>query len=233
MDTRAPELEEGLPILPVGTRVGPWRVCGLRGRGSFGTVYRAVEEGRARAGPVALKLATYPGDARFEREVELLSRIRHSSVPRLLDSGMWLSPSGGRHPYVVMEWVEGEPLYLWAARRNPSSRQMLALLAQAAGALQAIHEVSGVHRDVKGDNMLVRPADGRLFLTDLGAGIFAGATRLTPWHTALGTPEYLSLELWLSLRERPPHATASRPISSARRRTSTGRGPSARRRGSR
>ncbi|HEX8697869.1 MAG TPA: serine/threonine-protein kinase [Myxococcaceae bacterium] len=185
-------------------------MCGIRGRGSFGTVYRAMEEARTQAGPVALKLANFPGDARFEREVELLSRIRHPSVPRLLDSGMWRSPWEGSHPYVVMEWVEGEPLYRWAARRNPSSRQVLALLAQAAGALQAIHEVSGVHRDVKGDNMLVRPADGRLFLTDLGAGIFAGATRQTPWNMGTGTPEYRSLELWQSLRQRPPDATASR-----------------------
>ncbi len=114
--------------------------------------------------------------------MELLSRIRHPSVPRLLDAGVWHSPVGGAHPFVVMEWVEGEPLYVWAARRNPSSRQVLAVLAQAAGALQATHEVSGVHRDVKGDNMLVRPSDGRLFLTDFGAGHYAGTPRLTPAH---------------------------------------------------
>jgi hypothetical protein len=210
MDIPALDLEEGLPVLPVETRVGAWRVCGVRGRGSFGTVYRAVDQGRTQANPVALKLANYPGDERFEREVELLSRIRHPSVPRLLDSGMWRSPLGSSHPYVVMEWVEGEPLYRWAARRNPSSRQVVALLAQAAGALQAIHEVSGVHRDVKGDNMLVRPSDGRLFLTDLGAGIFAGATRLTPWHMETGTTEYRSLEQWLSRQERPPDNNASR-----------------------
>jgi hypothetical protein len=159
---------------------------------------------------VALKLAIYSADARFEREVELLSRIRHPSVPRLLDAGVWQSPSGGAHPFVVMEWVEGEPLYTWAARRNPSSRQVLALLAQAAGALQAIHEVSAVHRDVKGDNMLVRPWDGQLFLTDLGAGYFAGAGRLTPPHFLPGTPEYRSPELWESTRYTGTKATSSR-----------------------
>jgi hypothetical protein len=145
---------------------------------------------------VALKLAIHPGDARFEREMELLSRIRCPGVPRLLDAGLWRSPLGNAHPFVVMEWVEGEPLYRWAARRSPSSRQMLALLAQAARALQATHEVSGVHRDVKGDNMLVRLADGRLFVTDFGAGYLAGAARLTPWHLVPGTPEYRSPQLW-------------------------------------
>jgi hypothetical protein len=103
-----------------------------------------------------------------------------------------------------MEWVEGEPLYVWAARRNPSSRQVLALLAQAARALQAIHEVSGVHRDVKGDNMLVRAVNGRLFLTDLGAGYVAGAARLTPWNSVPGTREYHSGQLWESLRNAAP-----------------------------
>jgi hypothetical protein len=208
MDT--PVLEVGPTALPLGTRVGSWRVYGIRGQGTYGTVYSAVSQLSEHSGPVALKLAVYPGDPRFEREVELLSRIRHPSVPRLLDSGLWRAPAGGAHPFVVMEWVEGEPLYVWAARRNPSSRQVLALLAQATGALQATHEVSGVHRDVKGDNMLVRPGDGRLFLTDFGAGYFAGATRLTPLHMVPGTPDYRSPELWDSARRAGPNATSPR-----------------------
>jgi hypothetical protein len=209
MDTRVSALDVGPTALQQGTKVGGWRVRGICGRGTYGTVYRAVTEGSTQAEPVALKLAIYPGDARFEREVELLSRIRHPSVPRLLDAGLWRSPEGASHPFVVMEWVEGEPLYAWAARRNPCSRQVLALLAQAAGALQATHEVSGVHRDVKGDNMLVRASDGRLFLTDLGMGYFAGAARLTPPHGVPGTPEYRSPELWQYAQRVSPGATAS------------------------
>jgi len=208
MNTPVTASEVAPTALPLGTSVGAWRVCGLRGQGTFGAVYRAVAAGSTQERPVALKLAVYPGDARFEREVELLSRIRHPSVPRLLDAGVWRSPQGGTHPFVVMEWVEGEPLYVWAARRNPSSRQVLALMAQAAGALQATHEVSAMHRDVKGDNMLVRPADGRLFLTDVGAGYFAGAARLTPPHTVPGTPEYRSPRLWQSVQRDDPDATA-------------------------
>jgi serine/threonine protein kinase len=209
MDTPSPALELGPTALPLGTKVGAWRVYGVCGQGAYGTVYRAMPEGLALTGPVALKLAVYPGDARFEREVELLSRIRHPSVPRLLDSGLWPSPSGGSHPFVVMEWVEGEPLYTWVARRNPCSREVLALLAQAAGALQATHEVSGVHRDVKGDNMLVRASDGRLFLTDLGSGYFARAARLTPVNSLPGTPAYRSPGLWEYARWGKPGATAA------------------------
>jgi serine/threonine protein kinase len=204
-----PEPDLGPTTLPRGTKVGAWSVRGIRGRGSYGTVYRAVSQEHEHAGSVALKLAVNPGDTRFGREVELLSRIRHPSVPRLLDSGVWRPPWGGEHPFIIMEWVEGEPLYTWAARRNPSSRQVLVLLAQAAGALQATHEVNSVHRDVKGDNMLVRPSDGRLFLTDFGAGFFSGAARLTPPYFLPGTPEYRSPELWESTRYTGTQATSS------------------------
>jgi hypothetical protein len=193
-----PELEP--TALPLGTQVGNWWVSGFRGRGTYGAVYRAVSVLSGPARPVALKLAIHPGDPRFAREAELLSRIRCPGVPRLLDAGQWRSPEGKAHPFLVMEWVEGEPLYRWAARRNPSSLQVLEVLAQAARALQATHEVSGVHRDVKGDNMLVSPVDGRLFLTDFGAGFLAGTARLTPSHLQPGTPEYRSLQLWEHLQ---------------------------------
>jgi serine/threonine protein kinase len=208
MDTPKLVLEESPTALPPGTQVGSWRVSGIRGRGTYGTVYVAESQAREPAGPVALKLAVYPGDPRFEREAELLSRIRHPSVPQLFDAGLWRSPAGRAHPFVVMEWVEGVPLYEWAARSNPSSRQVLGLLGQAARALQATHEVSGVHRDVKGDNVLVRPWDGRLFLTDFGSGHFTGVARLTPLPMLPGTPAYRSPQVWQCLLRAGPDATS-------------------------
>jgi serine/threonine protein kinase len=209
MDRPTVELELDATALPHGTEVGAWRVYGIQGCGAYGTVYRAVRKDGAPAGLAALKLAVHPGDPRFEREVALLSRVHHPSVPRLLDSGLWRDPAGRSHPFVVMEWVEGVPLYEWASRRNPSSRQVLALLAQAAGALQATHAVGGVHRDVKGDNMLVRPSDGRLFLMDFGTGYLAGASRLTPVHMLPGTPSYRSPQVWDCVRPEDPNATSS------------------------
>ncbi|MDY7226650.1 serine/threonine protein kinase [Hyalangium rubrum] len=199
--------ETGPEALPRGTRLGRWQVVSLRGRGTYGAVYRAVREGQAEAESVALKLSLYPRDPRFAREAELLSRIHHPSVPSLLDAGVWRHPSGRAHPFLVMEWVEGGPLYAWAARRNPSSRQVLRLLAQAARALQATHTVSGVHRDVKGDNTLVRSADGCLFLTDFGAGHYSGAVRLTPLPMLPGTPAYRSPEAWEYLQRLGPSST--------------------------
>ncbi|HEX8701621.1 MAG TPA: serine/threonine protein kinase, partial [Myxococcaceae bacterium] len=97
-----------------GTQVGSWRVVKRSAQGSYGAIYLAepVSQEGARAG--ALKLALHAGDERFEREVELLSRIRHPNVPRLLESGAWTAPEGTSFPYLVMEWVEGVPLYEWA-----------------------------------------------------------------------------------------------------------------------
>nr|WP_307734743.1 serine/threonine-protein kinase [Pyxidicoccus parkwaysis] len=165
--------------------------------GAYGAVYRAFGEF---AGPVALKLALNPGDERFAREVELLSRIRHPSVPRLVDHGIWQPRVGPSFPYLAMALIEGVPLYDWAREYVPSSRQVLRLLASLARALEATHAAGGVHRDVKGDNMLVREADGRVFLTDFGAGHYAGAARLTWSVFPPGTPAYRSPEAWRSVQ---------------------------------
>jgi serine/threonine protein kinase len=96
-----------------------------------------------------------------------------------------------------MEWVDGVPLYDWARLYRPTSQQMLRLLAQLALALQYLHAQDVVHRDVKGDNTLVRRSDSRLFLTDLGSGIYPGADTLTPPPLPPGTPAYRSPEAWL------------------------------------
>ena len=206
-------LQEVDPIcLPVGLRVGPWRVKSWRGRGAYGTLYCVEREGREAEGEFALKLAISPGDERFGREAELLSRITSPHVPRFQEQGVWEHPAGA-FPYVVMEWVEGEALYEWAARRNPTSRQVLRLLAQVARALEATHAAEGVHRDVKGSNVLVRPADGRAFLTDFGAGHYRGAATLTSRLLPPGTLAYCSPEAWAFVNAFLRHPTAHYPAS--------------------
>ncbi|MBZ4423387.1 serine/threonine protein kinase, partial [Myxococcus sp. RHST-1-4] len=170
-----------------------------RGRGAYGAVYRAVGA-EAPRGAVALKLALHPRDERFAREVELLSRIRHPNVPRLVEHGDWQQSGGPSYPYLTMELVDGASLYDWALERVPTSRQVLHVLASLAGALAATHAAGGVHRDVKGDNVLVGEEDGRVFLTDFGSGHFIGAATLTQPPFPPGTPPYRSPEAWRSVR---------------------------------
>ncbi|HYI00782.1 serine/threonine-protein kinase [Hyalangium sp.] len=184
-------------ILSPGTEVGAWRIEGWAGRGVYGAVYRAVPLQDEQASLVALKLALLPEDPRFPREVELLSRLDDPSIPRLLDHGSWPSPSGTRHPFLVMQWVDGVPLYDGARRHPPSPAQVRRWLAQLAHALAALHAQGLVHRDVKGDNVLVRRSDGRAMLMDFGSGIYPGAATLTPPMWFPGTPAYRSPESWL------------------------------------
>ncbi|HEX8702993.1 MAG TPA: protein kinase, partial [Myxococcaceae bacterium] len=190
----SPELD---PVhLPPGTKVGPWRVVSRSAQGTYGTVYRAVSSGQDEPVPVALKLALHPEDPRFSREAAVLSRLDHPSIPLVLDHGRWRHSSGVPYPYLTMAWIEGTPLYDWARQHNPTSLQVLRLLAHLARALQAVHKASAVHRDVKGDNVLVRHEDTRAVLTDFGSSNHRGAFRLT-WKTQPpGTPAYRSPEAW-------------------------------------
>ncbi|MBN1208812.1 MAG: serine/threonine protein kinase, partial [Myxococcaceae bacterium] len=179
--------------LPPGTVIGSWRVVSRCGEGSYGIVYQVEKVKQPEAGPFALKLAQYPMDPRFEREVELLWRGRHAHVPRLHDYGRWTHPDGVSFPYLVMDWIEGVPLYVWAARRRLSSRQVPRVLAQLARALEALHGESGVHRDVKGGNILVTE-EAQAFLTDYGSGLYPEARELTREPVPPGTPQYWSPE---------------------------------------
>jgi len=198
--------------VPVGTKLGEWRVVSWAGRGTYGTVYRVERRGHEKQGPYALKLAVHSRDERFERERELLSRLNHPNVPRLEDHGVWQHPSGA-YPYLVMQWVAGLPLYEWAAQRNPTSRQVLRLLAQVARAVEATSNADGLHRDVKGDNVLVRLYDERAFLTDFGAGVYRGAATLTTQILPPGTPNYRSPEAWTYQRIFARHPSAHYPAS--------------------
>jgi serine/threonine protein kinase len=191
---RLPPLAPHPAMLPTGTVVGNWRVEGWAGRGVYGTVYRAVPLHAGHASPVALKLALHPEDPRFAREVHLLSLFDHPSIPRLWDHGAWQGPGGRLHPFLVMQWVDGVPLYEHARLQPPSALQVLRWLSQLADALAALEAQQVVHRDVKGGNVLVRRSDGRAMLMDFGTGISPGAVTLTPPLYFPGTPAYRSPE---------------------------------------
>jgi serine/threonine protein kinase len=193
--TSAPTLHPAR--LPPGTVVGPWLVVGWSGCGVYGAVYQAVPAGAEHAMPVALKLALHPADPRFAREVGVLSRLSHPHVPHLLGHGEWQAPGGPLYPFVAMEWVDGVPLYDWARLHPASCQQVLQWLAQLASALAALHAQGCVHRDLKGDNILVRRADSGAVLTDFGTGIYPGATTLTPPMGFPGTQAYRSPESWM------------------------------------
>ncbi|HLL03306.1 MAG TPA: protein kinase [Myxococcaceae bacterium] len=175
--------------------MGNWRVEAFQGQGTYGAVYRAVPVGQESAGPVAIKMSVNPWDARFIREAELLSRLSHPGIPRLLGRGVLRhAVSGAEHPWLAMEWVEGTPLYSWAEQHAPSYPEVCRVLAQLARTLEAVHAAGAVHRDVKGANVLVRLSDRFPVLIDLGSGHIQGAQRLTWQSLPPGTFEYQSVQ---------------------------------------
>jgi serine/threonine protein kinase len=129
--------------------------------------------------------------------VALLALVQHPSVPRLLAQGFYKHPSGTTHPFLVMQWVQGPSLYDWARQHSATSRQVLRALSQLARALHATHSASALHRDVKGDNVLVRRSDSRAMLMDFGAGHYQAAARVTWQPLPMGTPAYRSPEAGL------------------------------------
>jgi serine/threonine protein kinase len=140
----------------IGDTLGPWVIQGRLDGGSYGVVYRAQRAGHPALGDFALKLARGPKDPRFEREAELLRRCPHPNIPKYEDEGLWTAPSGSRYPYLVMEWIEGLPLYDWARERVSTSREVLQVVAQLAAALAQAHAAGCVHRDVNVRQRLFR-----------------------------------------------------------------------------
>jgi len=176
-----------------GDVVGCWRIEGYAGRGSYGLVFRARRAGAPHSPPVALKMAAFAHDLRFLREGEVLSRFRHPSIPLLLARDWWITGPHAAYPYLVLEWIQGRPMYEWARVHRPTARQVLHALGQVAGALSVLHQGECLHRDVKGDNILV-DRGGRAVLMDYGSCTWAGAPPLTETLMPPNTPEYRSPE---------------------------------------
>src|SRR3954467_2887575 len=161
--------------------------------GGMGDVWRGTDEVLGRTVAVKVLLAALleePGFAeRFRGEARTMATINHPGVVDVYDYG-----NENGTAFLIMEYIEGDALSRTLARvgRLTPGRTM-ALIAQAADALQAAHEKGIVHRDVKPGNLLVRP-NGTLVLTDFGIARSAMVGQLTQAGSVLGTASYISPE---------------------------------------
>lgn len=182
-------------VLAPGAQVMGYTVERQLGQGGFGTVYLARCEGQ----PCALKLLHVPRvGGRVEREVSILLRLEHPNVVGILGHGSW-PVAKPAFAVILMEYVDGRRLDVWAEEENPSARQVARVVLDVARALAVSHEAGVLHRDVKEANVMVRASDGLAKLVDFGIGNYEGAPGLTQDILPPGTPEYRSPEAWTFL----------------------------------
>ena len=182
----------------VGRLVGPYRVVREIGRGGMGAVYLAERADGQYELRVALKVIKRGMDteqvlARFRAERQILASLDHPNIARLLDGG---STEQGV-PFFAMEYIEGEPIDVWAERRALTVDERLRLFLQVCGAVSYAHQHLVVHRDIKPLNILVT-ADGAPKLLDFGIAkvLHEDAEEATSTVTGMRllTPEYASPE---------------------------------------
>jgi serine/threonine-protein kinase len=177
---------------------GKYRIESVLGRGGMSVVYGAAHLRLPRR--VAIKvlhshLDDLPAYARFRREAELLSELRHPNIVAAHD----FDEVDG-HPYLVMECLEGQDLArLLARRKRLEVGEALVITRQISDALTAAHSRRVIHRDLKPQNVFLCTAvPGELPLVkllDFGVSKLLGAPNaLTHSLTTIGTPSYMSPE---------------------------------------
>jgi eukaryotic-like serine/threonine-protein kinase len=193
----------------IGRVIGSYRIESCIGHGGMGTVYRAVRDDDAFRKTVALKLVrggrhSEYFERRFLLERKILAGLQHPNIATVLDGGT----TDGGQPYLVMEYVQGQPITeYFAARAVPGLRglayvsansERVALFRIVCAAVQYAHQNLVIHRDIKPANVLV-DRHGVPKLVDFGIaklltpGSEADAAPVATIVPAM-TPEYASPE---------------------------------------
>ncbi|QOJ14067.1 MAG: serine/threonine protein kinase [Planctomycetia bacterium] len=166
-------------------------------RGGQGVVYRALQRSTNRA--VAIKvlregpLATPAERARFEREGHILGRIRHPAIVTVHDSG-----HAAGHYYLVMDYIEGQPLDVHVASSGRRIRATLHLFLRICEAVSAAHLRGVMHRDLKPSNILV-DAEGAPHVLDFGLAKLADSVTPGEDHSdATLTGQFIGSLPWSS-----------------------------------
>ena len=203
----APRIERGPQELARGERVGEWVINRTIGGGGFGTVYEVRHVRTERLAALKLLHAHFVTSAemlaRFDREIEVLRRMRHPNVVQLLEAGF----SHDQRPYLCTEMLVGDELSKLIARSGRLSPmhafEVFEALCEAVG---AAHDIGVIHRDIKASNVVVCPTDGtsigRVVLLDFGIAKLSDALapELTASRQSLGTPSCMAPEQIHGLR---------------------------------
>ncbi|MGW4051023.1 protein kinase domain-containing protein [Streptomyces sp. NPDC004779] len=182
---------------------GRYQLRDLLGEGGMASVYLAYDSALDRQ--VAIKtLHTELGREasfreRFRREAQAVAKLSHTNIVSVFDTGED-TLDGGLMPYIVMEYVEGQPLgsALAADVRQYGAMpadKALKVTADVLAALEVSHEMGLVHRDIKPGNVMMTKR-GVVKVMDFGIAraMQSGVTSMTQTGMVVGTPQYLSPE---------------------------------------
>lgn len=187
------------PVLPPGTRMGPYEIVGLLGVGGMGEVFRARDPRLGR--DVAIKVL--PGalmrDAeatqRFEREARAVAALSHPNILAIHDFG-----TQDGHAYAVMELLVGETLQARLADGPLGWKKAATIAAAIADGLAAAHAAGIIHRDLKPANLFLT-ADNRVKILDFGLAKLSPTTSsdvvqptISEAGMVMGTANYMSPE---------------------------------------
>jgi len=172
---------------------GRYRVDAPIASGGMSTVYRGLDTRLDRL--VALKVmdSRYSGDqqflTRFQREARAAAGLKSPGLVAVYDQGF-----DGRHPFLVMELVEGGTLRELLRERGPMPpHAVAAVLAPMLDGLAVAHEAGLVHRDIKPENVLISDS-GQVKIADFGLVRAVAEAKITSTSVILGTAAYLSPE---------------------------------------
>lgn len=175
-----------------GVAVGAYRVSRLLGQRGLSVVYEALDPGGAL---VTLKLLRPDLNAdlqfrrRFLRQTRAAASVTHSHLIRILDFGEHEGT-----PYVVQEHIRGEALVDRIRRQGHLPiGETVSVLTGVAGALDAMHHVGLVHREINSGTLLVAE-DGTAYISDLGLAKVPRGSVLTRPGQALGSSQYMAPE---------------------------------------
>ncbi|MDT7816837.1 MAG: eukaryotic-like serine/threonine-protein kinase [Acidobacteriaceae bacterium] len=162
------EITESSVASDLGSQVGPYLLVRELDSGGMGVVYLAVRSDDHYFQIVAIKmirkgLETAELVQRFRVERQILATLNHPNIGAILDGG---ETKDGR-PYIVMEYVEGQPITLAGEGRALSIRQRIELFRSLCSAVHYAHQKLIIHRDIKPSNVMVTP-EGVVKLIDFG-----------------------------------------------------------------
>jgi eukaryotic-like serine/threonine-protein kinase len=169
-DALAPQSaeDEDAAVDLTGERIGPYRIVRSLGRGGMGEVFLAERADEQFRQQVAIKLVrrgllSRHVQGRLKLERQILATLDHPNIARLFDGGTTTDGT----PYIVMEYVDGEPIDIYCDSRSLSVAQRLRLFQVVCSAVHRAHQNLIVHRDLKPSNILVA-RDGTPKLLDFG-----------------------------------------------------------------